>query len=132
MSVIDPLDFLSRADAEALAPPTPPPIGEMTPKKFAKAVLEAFGQIGGVNWLIEQAAIDPRAFISLLQRVLPKTIDLDGDTQGFVLELIDKYTGDPQGRPSPTGKGRIATSDNPADPIQLSVAGVDFEINDTL
>lgn len=63
---------------------------KMTPKKFAQAVLEVFDRLGGASWLIMQAQADPKAFLSLLQRLIPKSIQLD-DLQGVQINLIDQF-----------------------------------------
>jgi len=40
-------------------------------------ILGALDDLGGQTWLVEQAKADPRAFMSLLARVLPSEISLD-------------------------------------------------------
>lgn len=89
-------DFLEAPDEEPLAP-QPDYVGpnlkaatKMTPKKFANAVLEVFDRLGGASWLITQAEADPKAFLGLLQRMIPKSIQLD-DLQGVQINLIDQF-----------------------------------------
>jgi hypothetical protein len=117
------MDFLTAAEAADLAPKAPPPLEKMTPKKFAQSVLRAFDRLGGEAWLIDQATADPRAFITLLQRVLPKTIDLDG-ANDLIIQLIDTFQGG-QTSTSQTATGGSLTG------ILLD-NGVELEINDTL
>jgi len=40
-------------------------------------ILGALDDLGGQTWLVEQAKADPRAFMSLLGRILPSEISLD-------------------------------------------------------
>ncbi|MHB8224433.1 hypothetical protein [Acidithiobacillus sp.] len=40
-------------------------------------ILGALDELGGQTWLVEQAKADPRAFMSLLARVLPSEMTLD-------------------------------------------------------
>jgi len=40
------------------------------------AVLEAFHKVGGVSYLVEVARNDPRTFLSLLGRILPRQVDV--------------------------------------------------------
>ena len=40
-------------------------------------ILGALDDLGGQAWLVEQAKADPRAFMSLLGRILPSEISLD-------------------------------------------------------
>lgn len=89
-------DFLEATNEEASTPqpdyvgPNLKAAAKMTPKKFANAVLEVFDRLGGASWLITQAEADPKAFLSLLQRMIPKSIQLD-DLQGVQINLIDQF-----------------------------------------
>jgi hypothetical protein len=65
-------------------------IAKMSPRKVGQIILEAFDQIGGVKWLVGQAHIDPRGFIELLKKVLPKTIQAEG-FDGLTVVLRDQY-----------------------------------------
>jgi hypothetical protein len=40
-------------------------------------ILGALDDLGGQAWLMEQAKADPRAFMSLLGRILPSEVALD-------------------------------------------------------
>ena len=103
-------------------------IVDMTPRKVGQIILQAFDQIGGVKWLVGQAHIDPRGFIELLKKVLPKTIQAEG-FDGLTVVLKDMYGNQIEvntlGRASPTpaiggevvplrpGQPQIATGGNP-------------------
>lgn len=63
---------------------------KMTPRKFATAVLDVFNRLGGASWLMTQAKADPRAFIELLKKLLPKSIQID-DLPGLQINLIDQF-----------------------------------------
>lgn len=41
------------------------------------AIIEAFGMVGGANYLVEQASANPTAFLTLIGKVLPMTISGD-------------------------------------------------------
>ena len=42
-------------------------------------ILGALDDLGGQQWLTEQAQADPRAFMSLLGRILPSEIQMDAN-----------------------------------------------------
>jgi len=45
-----------------------------------KAALEAsFTELGGVRWLVELAKSEPKAYASLLAKLLPSQVNLDAD-----------------------------------------------------
>lgn len=54
-----------------------------TPNKttaaLKEAILEAFGKVGGENYLVRVASEDPRTFCTLLGKVLPMQVTGDGD-----------------------------------------------------
>lgn len=62
----------------------------MTPRKFAQSVLEVFTKLGGTSWLMVQAQADPRAFLELLKKLIPKSVQLD-DLTGLQVSLIDQF-----------------------------------------
>ena len=99
---------------------------KMTPRKFATAVLEVFNSLGGASWLMTQAKADPRAFIELLKKLLPKSIQLD-DLPGLQINLIDQFGNEVQistGAPLDTATKTspdTATSEGPAKSGQLSL-----------
>lgn len=41
------------------------------------AILDAFGMVGGADYLVQQAALNPTAFLTLIGKVLPMTISGD-------------------------------------------------------
>lgn len=63
---------------------------KMTPKKFANSVLEVYKRIGGTSWLMTQAQADPKSFLDLLKRLIPKSVQLD-DLEGVQINLIDQF-----------------------------------------
>ena len=108
---------------------------KMTPRKFAQSVLDVFEELGGMVWLLSQARVDPRGFLDLLKKILPRNIQAEG-LEGITVRLVDQYGnaieidthrggqpaatgGDfstPQGtRSSESGQLQIATSGNPPD-----------------
>lgn len=87
-------NFMTEAPPE---PTTPEYIGpnlksavKMTPRKFASSVLEVFEQLGGTSWLLAQAQADPKAFLDLLKKLIPKNVQLD-NLAGFTVNLIDQF-----------------------------------------
>jgi hypothetical protein len=55
------------------------------------SIEEAFGRVGGVEWLVKQAGENPQAFMTLLGRVLPREMNVDM-SEGTVV-LVRDYTG---------------------------------------
>ena len=87
-------DFLTDAPPpETLPPFVGPNIKDavrMTPRKFAQAVLEVFNNLGGASWLMTQAIADPKSFLELLKKLIPKSVQLE-DLQGLQINLIDQF-----------------------------------------
>lgn len=86
-----------------VAPDDPPPIigvtselpqhlGKFTPKMFLQDVGKAYKELGGLQWLIIQAKVAPAEFMKLLQKMMPKTLDLDL-MEGTTITLIDRFSG---------------------------------------
>ncbi len=84
-----------------LSPDDPPPIigtegklpiklGKFTPKMFVRDVGKAYQKLGGLAWLIEQATVAPQEFMKLLQKMMPKQVDLDL-MEGTTIRLIDQF-----------------------------------------
>lgn len=53
---------------------------EVNPRQ---SVLEAFGRVGGVRWLVKYAKRDPKGFAGLLAKAMPSEINVTG-TMGYV------------------------------------------------
>jgi hypothetical protein len=105
-------------------------IAKMTPRKFAQSVLDVFEKLGGLTWLLGQAKVDPRGFLDLLKKILPRNIQAEG-LEGITVRLVDQYGNAIEidthrgGQPvaaggsqsSESGQLQIATSGNPPDVI---------------
>lgn len=63
---------------------------KMTPRKFAQSVLDVFEELGGMTWLLTQATNDPRGFLDLLKKILPRNIQAEG-LEGITVRLVDQY-----------------------------------------
>ena len=114
-------DVLKDVKRETLVPEVVnTPLAKMTPRKFGQTILKVFGDLGGADWLLLQARADPRGFIELLKKILPRQIEMD-NLDGLTVLLRDQYGNEleinPLGRVSPTP----ATGGNPSsEPGQLS------------
>lgn len=99
---------------------------KMTPRKFATAVLDVFNRLGGASWLMTQAQADPRAFIELLKKLLPKSMQLD-DLPGLRINLIDQFGNEVQidtGAPPDAATGaRLARSGQLPLPQKIATGG---------
>jgi len=123
---IDPIDiFKSLVPHEDRPNGTLSKIAKMTPRKFAQSVLDVFEELGGMMWLYAQAQADPRGFIELLKKILPRQIEMD-NLEGITVILTDQYgnTIEIEGGGQPVnaaggslssgpGQLRTATSGNP-------------------
>lgn len=89
--IIDPVN-----KTEPLIPAVEEPNGnlsklaKMTPRKFAQSVLDVFEELGGMMWLLTQAKTDPRGFLDLLKKILPRNIQAEG-LEGITVRLVDQY-----------------------------------------
>ena len=133
-------DFNFIVDPEPQLLNSKEPIGElskivkMTPRKFAQSVLDVFDELGGMKWVLGQAVVDPRGFLELLKKILPRNIQAEG-LEGITVRLIDQYGNAIEidthpgvkpiaagGNQSPeSGQLQIATSGNPPDVVLKEV-----------
>ena len=140
--IVDPIN-----KTEPIIPTIKEPTGnlsklvKMTPRKFAQSVLDVFEELGGMKWLLSQAVVDPRGFLELLKKILPRNIQAEG-LEGITVRLVDQYgnaieidthrggqpvaTGGnisiPSGTsPSESGQLQIATSGTPPDVVLQEV-----------
>ena len=56
-------------------------------KELKEMILEALDEKGGVDYLVEQATDNPNAFMSLIGRVLPMTVQGTGKDGAFTVEV---------------------------------------------
>lgn len=97
-------------------------VKKMTPKKFAQAVLEVFDKLGGASWLMIQAQADPKSFLDLLKRMIPKSVQLD-DLQGIQVNLIDQFGNTIQIQTNPSEESAISTEQKESGQLQIATGG---------
>ena len=106
-------------------------LSKMTPRKFGQAILEVFGRIGGVDWLVLQATADPRGFIELLKKILPRQIEMD-NLDGLTVLLRDMYGNEVEvntlGRASPTPATGGDLASGPGQPLQIATGGNPIDV----
>jgi len=59
-----------------------------TTAEMREAIIQAFHEAGGVDYLVRVANDDPRTFLGLLGRVLPKEVKAEVDVGPTLMELI--------------------------------------------
>ena len=59
--------------------------------QLRETILEAFEEVGGADWLKELAASDPKAFATLLGKLVPRESQVSGDD--VPLLILRDYTG---------------------------------------
>jgi hypothetical protein len=57
------------------------------------ALLQAFDEVGGVDYLVQVAKSDPRTFCMLLAKLLPAELKVESGDDGVPLVVIRDYTG---------------------------------------
>jgi len=57
-----------------------------TTQSVKEAICQAFGEVGGVDFLVNLAKKDPRTFAMLLGRIIPT--EVQGAVEGLVVKLI--------------------------------------------
>ena len=85
---------MSNKQLQPIAKRLPPSAGRGRQKgelnKFTRtvkeAILAAFDEVGGHEWLVQQAKDNPVAFMGLLAKILPTQIDLK--TKGEPIKII--------------------------------------------
>ncbi len=132
-------DFLVTPDDP---PPTigvpvelPKHLGKFTPKMFLKDVGSAYKELGGLTWLVAQATAAPVEFLKLLQKMIPKTVDLDL-MEGTTITLIDQFSGQSVKIAGPSRSDELSGSpatrdshpllpDGPAKPVEVGHSEID-------
>jgi hypothetical protein len=67
-----------------------------SPNRVREAILQAFDEVGGAEWLRQLAADDPKTFSMLIGKVVPTEAKITGDEGGPVVVIKD-YTGGASG-----------------------------------
>jgi len=126
--IVDPIDSIDKQ--KPLVPEVEEPTGElskltkMTPRKFAQSVLDVFDRLGGMTWLLTQAKVDPRGFLDLLKKILPRNIQAEG-LEGITVRLVDQYGNaieiDTHRSGQPVAAGGNSSSE--AGPLQIATSG---------
>jgi hypothetical protein len=75
------------ADGKPLAPSAYKKADENAPKNPRQSILTAFGELGGVRWLVKLGKKYPKDFASLLAKVMPQDVNVNG-TIGYVPLVI--------------------------------------------
>ncbi len=125
-------DFISDPVEEQgakLVPPTPAPLDRLankyTPRKFAQDVLDTLVKLGGADWIFTQAIADPKSYLDLLKRILPRNLQLDG-IEGLTVTLIDRF-GNSMEIDASGGASRPASpaagGNGSGQPIQIATSG---------
>ena len=126
-------DVLKDVKRETLVPEVvrKTPLDKMTPRKFGQTILEVFGRVGGADWLLQQAIADPRGFIELLKKILPRQIEMD-NLDGLTVLLRDQYGNEleinPLGRVSPTPAIGGSPSSEPGQLSRTATGGNHTEV----
>ena len=67
-------------------------------KKLVEDILEAFDQLGGIDWLVKIAKDDPKLVTALIARVVPRNIKVGPDEETW--EAMLRRLRDAKGIPS--------------------------------
>ena len=65
----------------------------MTTKAVRDALMQAFNEVGGVDYLVGVARSDPRTFCMLLAKLIPHELKLGASDDGLPVVTIKDYTG---------------------------------------
>ena len=64
-------------------------------KNLRESVLEAYQQLGGTDWLVEQGRANPTAFMNLLSKLLPKDVSVTSSPAEQFVERLRAANGTP-------------------------------------
>ena len=62
-------------------------------KAVKAALLQAFDEVGGVDYLVEVARSDPRTFCTLLGKLLPAELKVEASSDSLPVVVIRDYAG---------------------------------------
>jgi len=79
---------LESIEAMSSKGPVSPSQTSFTPKKLQAAIMDVLQQLGGTEWLLNQARDNPKEFFSLLKMCMPKEVDLAGTDAKFILNIL--------------------------------------------
>ncbi|MGK9450774.1 hypothetical protein ACSSZE_05820 [Acidithiobacillus caldus] len=65
----------------------PPGAANRTTRALKQALEESFERLGGVEWLVQLAATEPKAYAGLLAKLLPTQIDADVTAHPPITEI---------------------------------------------
>ena len=86
----EPVEEKPPLDKPEDAPTTGKPPALTTNKDLVQSVLNVFDQLGRETWLKTQATLDPKTFLNMLGKLIPKSIDAE-DLQGMSIIIVDQY-----------------------------------------
>lgn len=70
----------------------PPGAPNKVGSNVKEAVLQAFNNVGGIEWLEEMAKKEPKAFLQLLSKLIPNAVQqVDADGNSAPLEIKVSY-----------------------------------------
>jgi len=52
---------------------------DLKPKDMPKSIMSVYHQLGGDSWLLKQAELYPKEFMTMLKSILPKNVNIDLD-----------------------------------------------------
>jgi len=79
---------------------------DMKPKDMPRSIMSVYHNLGGDAWLLKQAELYPKEFMSLLKSILPKNINIDMDQEIHVSIAPSFSNGTLDGQIGVVGKTR--------------------------
>ena len=81
-------------------------LSDIKPKDMPRSIMSVYHQLGGDSWLLTQAELYPKEFMSLLKSILPKNINIDMDHEIHISVAPAFSNGALDGRIGVVGKTR--------------------------
>lgn len=98
-------------------------ISKYSPRKLAQDILDVLQELGGSQWILTQAKTDPRGYLELLKRILPRNLQLDG-IEGLSITLIDTFGNKIQLDAAGSGTAQATSGDSPeSGQLQIATGG---------
>lgn len=90
------------------------PVGVTTRAKLAEEILRSLDKLGGIDYLIKMAQAEPKAYLTLIGRLVPSNINMSVEGRLSVLEALKLKAGIAD-KPKADDQPAVGADDSPSE-----------------